>query len=108
VQPSIKYAVFATTAIVLLPIVITNTQLTKHLLNKNAVAYCDAIKEDESQSSLIQQADDAAEKAKTKIKVPAQFENIKIIIQQSGVNSYDGFRFQVQKQINLNTVVSHL
>lgn len=42
-----------------------------------------------------------------KIKPPMQYENVKNTLSQSSVNTYDGFRVMVQKQINLNTVVSH-
>ena len=106
-RPSIKYAVFTTTATLIMPIVLVDKTSLTYLQNINNVTYCDS---DESKStpSLIEQADAAAEKAKSTIKVPGQFENIKNLIQQSSVNTYDGFRFQVQKQVNLNTVVSHL
>ena len=107
IRPSINYAVFTTTATLIIPIVLADKKLLSYLQNISNIAYCDA---DESKStpSLIEQADAAAEKDKSTIKVPGQFENIKNIIQQSSVNTYDGFRFQVQKQVNLNTVVSHL
>ena len=37
-----------------------------------------------------------------------QFSSLKHVFQQNGaVNTYDGFRLIVQKQLNLNTVVSH-
>ena len=41
------------------------------------------------------------------IKTPMQYENLKSVLQQGTVSSYDGFRLVVQKQLNLNTVVSH-
>ena len=114
IKPSINYAVFATTATLIIPFVIQDKKSLQHLLNtsfQNLItqAQCEAdANENVSTPSLIEQADAAAEKAKSTVKTPVQFENIKNIIQQSTVNSYDGFRFQVQKQVNLNTVVSHL
>ena len=45
---------------------------------------------------------------KIKSKTPMQFENLKNTLNQGNVNVYDGFRVIVQKQVNLNTVVSHL
>lgn len=54
------------------------------------------------------QADAALENDKKKIKTPIQYENLKNSLQAGSVNTYDGFRFIVQKQVNLNTVVSHL
>jgi hypothetical protein len=54
------------------------------------------------------QADAAIESEKEKIKTPAQYENLRGTLQQGSVNAFDGFRVVVQKQVNLNTVVSHL
>lgn len=45
---------------------------------------------------------------KPKIKTPITFDGLKNTINNSSVSSYDGFRMVVQKQINLNTIVSHL
>lgn len=63
--------------------------------------------EDNSLPSLVKQADDAIEAAKAKIKTPLQFEQLKQTISSQGAQSFDGFRCAVQKQVNLNTVVSH-
>ena len=54
------------------------------------------------------QADAAAELDREKFQTPPQFESLKSVIQSGSVGSYDGFRVIVQKQVNLNTVVSHL
>lgn len=54
------------------------------------------------------QADALREDNKLKYSTPLQFENIKNVIGQGSVNTYDGFRLIVQKQLNLNTIVSHL
>lgn len=78
-------------------------------LKKFAFTSCDADEEDDFDStpSIIEQADAALEKEKKKIKTPIQYENLKNSLQAGSVNTYDGFRFIVQKQVNLNTVVSH-
>ena len=57
--------------------------------------------------SLVEQADAAIEAKKLKIKTPMQFENLKNVLGQGHVASYDGFRIATQKQVNLNTVISH-
>jgi hypothetical protein len=73
------------------------------------VAYCDELPESNNEKpSLIQQADDNIMKSKEKIKTPIVYENLKNIIQQATVNTYDGLRFQVSKGLNMNTQVSHL
>ena len=64
--------------------------------------------DDENESpSLIEQADAAIERAK-RIKPPMQWEGVKGLLHMGTVSSFDGFRAVVQKQINLNTVVTHL
>lgn len=57
---------------------------------------------------LFWQADAAVENDKKRIKTPMQYENLKHSLSSASVNTYDGMRFIVQKQVNLNTVVSHL
>ena len=83
------------------------TQLSKKIgkafLKKLPVVNCD----DDSRS-LVQQADAAIESHKAKIKVPMQYENVKNVVSQGSVNTFDGCRVSVQKQLNLDTVVSHL
>ncbi len=53
-------------------------------------------------------ADATLEKDRPKIAAPQSFDNLKNTLASASVNSYDGFRAIVQKQVNLNTVVSHL
>lgn len=67
---------------------------------KRFTTHCDAASEESSPSSQSQQFE-------SKIRTPMQFENLKNILNQGYVNNYDGFRMVVQKQVNLNTVVSH-
>mmetsp|Transcript_2848 Transcript_2848/g.4360 ORF Transcript_2848/g.4360 Transcript_2848/m.4360 type:complete len:323 (-) Transcript_2848:115-1083(-) len=77
-------------------------------LKKKSFTFCDVEEDNEDDTpSLIEQADAAVEDEKSKIKTPMQFENLKNSLMVGNVNSYDGFRVMVQKQINLNTVVSH-
>lgn len=40
-------------------------------------------------------------------KSPGSFDGVKNSFHQSSVGTYDGFRFILQRQLNLNTVVSH-
>ena len=55
----------------------------------------------------ISQTSTTKKERSVKYSTPIQYEAIKNIFQQNSVSSYDGFRFIVQKQVNLNTVVSH-
>jgi len=57
--------------------------------------------------SLIEQADAILKEGQT-IKTPIQFEDLRSTLNKGSVNTFDGFRVIVQKQLNLNTVVSHL
>lgn len=66
---------------------------------------CDS---DEKEMSLVEQADAAIEAKKNRIRTPMQFENLRSLISQARVQTYDGFRIASQKQVNLNTIVSHL
>lgn len=69
-----------------------------------------ALNDDQIESnvpSLIQQADDAVQENYMKIKTPPQYDQLKQIIGNNGTQTFDGFRCIVQKQINLNTTVSH-
>lgn len=68
------------------------------------VAHCD----DGSGGSLVEDADAALVDLKPKIKTPVQYLDIHDILQKGTVHTFDGFRVQVQKQLNLNVVVSHL
>jgi hypothetical protein len=56
----------------------------------------------------VQQADAAVENDKQRIKTPMQYEDLRGAMMGASTNPYDGFRFIVQKQVNLNTAVSHL
>ena len=60
------------------------------------------------QSIFFVQADAAVENDKAKIRPPMQYEDLRGTLMGASVNPYDGFRFIVQKQVNLNTAVSHL
>lgn len=83
---------------------LSSKNLSGNIKNK-LTAFCD----DDAQSSqsIIQQVEAEIEKKGKLIKTPPQYENLKGIFQQANVSSYDGCRLVVQKQVNLNTVVSH-
>ena len=66
-------------------------------------AYCD-----NEDISLVHEADAALKNDKPKIKTPMQYLELQDVIARASVHTFDGFRVQVQKQLNLNTVVSHL
>ncbi len=59
-------------------------------------------------SSILHQADAKLESERPRIKAPMSFDGLKNTLNNAGVASFDGFRMAVQKQINLNTVTSHL
>lgn len=69
---------------------------------------CDASEHDETTPTLLQQADAIAEAQRFNIKTPPQLDQLKIGMNNGRVNGFDGFRFAVSKQVNLNTAVSHL
>ena len=94
------------------------------VLKRRFIAKCDSAQDDESSDIMEQvesaflhnvvatyhvnlKADSAVELGKA-LKTPMQFENLKHNLNQGSVSAYDGFRVIVQKQVNLNTVVSHL
>jgi len=58
--------------------------------------------------TLVEQADESRSKKTKKIKTPIPFENLKNLIGQASVGTYDGFRCQVSKGLNMNAQVSHL
>ena len=62
---------------------------------------------DGEEMTLVEQADAAIEAKKLKIKTPMQFSDLKNTLSQGQIGFYEGFRLATQKQINLNTVVSH-
>lgn len=70
-------------------------------ITKRFTTHCDAGLEENVSSSAPQS------QPESKIRTPMQFENLRGILNQGYVNNYDGFRMVVQKQVNLNTVVSH-
>lgn len=51
---------------------------------------------------------DAVKNERNKIRTPMQYENLRGTMHQGSPNTFDGLRVAVQKQVNLNTVVSHL
>mmetsp|Transcript_101821 Transcript_101821/g.199711 ORF Transcript_101821/g.199711 Transcript_101821/m.199711 type:complete len:331 (+) Transcript_101821:90-1082(+) len=82
-------------------------------------SYCDEHDEEEDHignaepddyndgGDIVQQANELAGQSKAKIRTPMQYEDLRGALQGCSVNNYDGFRFIVQKQVNLNTAVSH-
>lgn len=87
------------------------TSSGKQLLRKcsRAVqASCDneLIGEGDETPILIQQAD-AISNEVDQIKTPMQYENISNAVRGGQVNLYDGFRVAVQKQVNMQSVVTH-
>ena len=69
------------------------------------ISHCDD--EGSGGQSLVELANATLEGEKAKIRTPMQYENLVGTLRQGSVNTYDGFRVVVQKQVNLNTVVSH-
>jgi len=83
---------------------------SKHLAQRvfPQKTHCDdGSNDDDSTPSLVEQADAAIESQKERIRTPNQFEHLRGTLGQGSVNTFDGFRVHVQKQVNLNTVVSH-
>lgn len=74
----------------------------------NSVVHCESDDVDSDTPSLVEQADAAIENQKLKLRTPLLYENLRNTISQGSVSTFDGFRCAVQKQVNLNTVVSHL
>lgn len=83
------------------------SSLSKVLLPKPA--YCEEnISTPNELPSLIEQADESRSKRMKKVKTPIQFESLKNLVGQATVGTYDGFRCQVSKGLNMNAQVSHL
>lgn len=82
----------------------TPTVLKNTFKKFGAVANCDEF----AGGSLVEDADAALAEKKPKIKTPVQYLEIHDQLQRGNVHTFDGFRVQVQKQLNLNVVVSHL
>lgn len=77
-------------------------------LRRRLSAECDGATVDDGINSLLGDAEKRHEYESLKVKPPMQFENLGIAMRQGSVNTFDGMRVMVQKQHNLNTVVSHL
>jgi hypothetical protein len=69
---------------------------------------CESEDAPDSSPTLIEQADAAVEADKFRTKSPLQLESLKSSFNSGRVNSFDGLRFAVSKQLNMNTAVSHL
>ncbi len=72
-----------------------------------APAYCDATASEERTLEEIEESIKAEEESKDKIKGASLFENLEMSVGVAAGQTFDGFRVIVQKQVNLNTVVSH-
>lgn len=72
-----------------------------------SAARCEDEESIASTPSLIDQADAILKEGQV-VRTPIQFEDLKNTLNKGSVNTFDGFRVIVQKQLNLNTVVSHL
>jgi len=68
------------------------------------VSHC----EDGESKSLLELANERKDGTIPKIRTPCQFENLRQeYFSKASINTYEGFRMFVQKQINLNAVASH-
>jgi hypothetical protein len=78
------------------------------VLKSHFVAKCDAQEDDDDEpSDLMKQADSLLKGERKRFTTPAQFDKFAYTFSAGKVNNYDGCRFIVQKQVNLNTAVSH-
>lgn len=81
------------------------------LLRRNFVTSCAEAEEEEAlleeTPSLVEEADALLDIQKSTMKTPPHFDNLKALVRQGEAGTYDGFRLIVQKQVNLNTVVTH-
>jgi len=57
---------------------------------------------------IMDQADAQIEASKKRLRTPMQFSDLKQALQSGSVDTYEGFRCIVQKQINMNCAVNHL
>jgi hypothetical protein len=80
--------------------------LPKLFRKMSSVAHCD--EEIESSPSLIELADEAERGPKSTFRTPMLWENFKGNLHTGSVQSFDGFRVNVQKTVNMNTAVNHL
>ncbi len=71
-------------------------------------ASCDEAVESGGQSlDELEKSLEAEEAEKDTIKGTMSYNDLKLSLNQCGANTFDGLRLIVQKQVNLNTVVSH-
>jgi hypothetical protein len=78
------------------------------VLKNRFVSKCDAQDdEDDEPSDLMKQADSLLKDERKRFTTPAQYDKFGYTFGAGRVNNYDGCRFIVQKQVNLNTAVSH-
>lgn len=77
------------------------------IVKNRFIARCDA-SEDDDEPDIMKQADALRLGEKAKFKTPPfHYDTFNHFFSGGRVNSYDGCRFIVQKQVNLNTQVSH-
>jgi mitochondrial import receptor subunit TOM40 len=77
------------------------------LLRGKFVTFCDGDEnQEEDMPNLVEEADAAMARDRNKIRTPS-FDELRGLLGSGSVGTYDGFRLIVQKQVNLNTVVSH-
>lgn len=83
--------------------------LYNRLSRNYLIAHCEEEDDDfnDITPSIVEQADAELAKKNASIKTPMQYDNLKLSLMQGQVNTFDGFRFALQKQINLNAVASH-
>jgi hypothetical protein len=68
-----------------------------------SVVHCD----EESKPTLLEAADLELQNDIRKVRTPPPFGDFAGIAGQGSVHTFDGMRLQVQKQVNLNSIVSH-
>lgn len=67
------------------------------------MAHC----EEEHKPTILEAADLELQNEIRKIRPPPAFDDFANIVSQGSVHTFDGMRLQVQKQVNLNSMVSH-
>lgn len=67
---------------------------------------CDA-EDAQSQPTILEAADLELQNEIRKIRTPPAYDDFLGIVSQGSVHTFDGMRLQVQKQVNLNSVVTH-
>jgi hypothetical protein len=71
-------------------------------------AHCERMEAEHESLSIIEAADAAIEGDRIRIKTPPQLEAFKHGLYAGKVNVFEGLRFSVQKQVNLNSAVNHM